>query len=212
MATSEITACGLIPVAVIDDATFVVDTANALMLGGINTIEITLRTEEGLKAIAIASEMCPDIIVGAGTVRSIEDCRQALRQGAKFVVSPGFDPDIVSYCVDRDIPVYPGCVTPSEIFMALKAGLHTVKFFPAHIYGGAEALRALQGPFPEIRFIPTGGIDPDSLSQYLLPNVIAVSGSWLCPRELINKKEFGMITSLCKKSVIRFGNQKQISI
>jgi 2-dehydro-3-deoxyphosphogluconate aldolase/(4S)-4-hydroxy-2-oxoglutarate aldolase len=127
----------LIPVVVMDDAERSPDTAKALAAGGVDIMEITLRTEAGLASIEKTAGACPDMVVGAGTVLDLEQCREALARGAQFIVSPGYDPDIVEYCLEHNTAVFPGCVTPTEITAALKAGLNTVKFFPANVYGGS---------------------------------------------------------------------------
>ena len=124
----------LIPVVVIDDAARAIDTARALLAGGIKVMEVTLRTEAGLKVIENAAKSCPDLLVGAGTVLSLEKCKEAVSRGASFIVSPGYDKEIVDHCLANKVPVFPGCVTPTEITAALKAGLEVVKFFPANVY------------------------------------------------------------------------------
>jgi len=192
---------GLVPVVVIDDAADAVHTANALKAGGVPVMEITLRTEAGLDAIAAASVKAPDVLVGAGTVLSLEHAQEAVARGAKFVVSPGFDRGIVLWCLEQGVAVFPGCVTPTEITMAVSLGLDTLKFFPANIYGGVKAIKALSGPFPDVRFVPTGGIDLSNLSDYRIPQVLAVGGGWLCPREDIREKRFNAITEICAESV-----------
>jgi 2-dehydro-3-deoxyphosphogluconate aldolase/(4S)-4-hydroxy-2-oxoglutarate aldolase len=197
----KIAQCYLIPVVVIDDANKAVDTAQALLAGGVNVMEITLRTEAGLKAIQNVNNVCPGIITGAGTVLSLDKCKEAVSRGASFIVSPGFDPEIVDYCLNNHIPVFPGCVTPTEISAAMKAGLDVVKFFPAQVYGGISAIKAISAPFSNIKFIPTGGVDNDNLSQYVIPQVFAVGGAWLCDRKHINNGDFKAITAACETAV-----------
>jgi len=191
----------LIPVVVIDDADKAGDTAKALIAGGVNVMEITLRTDAGLKAIENARQTCPDIIVGAGTVLSLDKCKEAISRGASFIVSPGFDPAIVEYCVKNNMPVYPGCVTPTEITAAINAGLDVVKFFPAQVYGGIAAIKAISAPFSDVKFIPTGGVDNGNLAQYVIPQVFAVGGGWLCDRKQINSGDFKAITTACETAV-----------
>ncbi|MDR2110361.1 MAG: bifunctional 4-hydroxy-2-oxoglutarate aldolase/2-dehydro-3-deoxy-phosphogluconate aldolase [Spirochaetaceae bacterium] len=191
----------LIPVVVIDDAARAVDTAKALLAGGVDIMEITLRTEAGLRAIEMVTRNCPDILVGGGTVLSPDKCREAVSRGAAFIVSPGFDPEIVEFCLKNKVAVYPGCVTPTEITAALKAGLETVKFFPANVYGGIQAIKALSGPFPQIKFIPTGGVDLGNLAEYMVPQVFAVGGGWLCDRKALNAGNYEAITRTCARSV-----------
>jgi 2-dehydro-3-deoxyphosphogluconate aldolase/(4S)-4-hydroxy-2-oxoglutarate aldolase len=192
---------GLVPVVVIDTVADAPGTAAALKAGGVDIMEITLRTDAGMDAIAAVSERNPEILVGAGTVFSLDNAKEAASRGAQFIVSPGFDADIVSWCVDNEVAVFPGCVTPTEITAALKFGLEVVKFFPANIYGGVNAIKALAGPFPNVRFIPTGGIGADNLSEFIIPQIMAVGGGWLCPRKAIQENDFAAITEACAKSV-----------
>jgi 2-dehydro-3-deoxyphosphogluconate aldolase/(4S)-4-hydroxy-2-oxoglutarate aldolase len=191
----------LIPVVVIDDADKTGDTARALSAGGVKVMEITLRTEAGLKAIENAAKSTADILVGAGTVLSLDKCKEAISRGASFIVSPGFDHEIVEYCQKNNVPVFPGCVTPTEITAAYKTGLEAVKFFPANVYGGAAAIKALSGPFPGIKFIPTGGVDNANLAEFVIPQVFAVGGGWLCDRKHINAGNFEAITAACEAAV-----------
>ena len=191
----------LVPVVVIDDAADAVPAANALKAGGVPIMEITLRTQAGLAAIEAVAKDVPDIIVGAGTVMSTEQAKDALSCGAKFVVSPGFDAGIVSFCLEKGVSVFPGCVTPTEIMAAVAMGLDILKFFPANVYGGIKAIKALSGPFPNVRFMPTGGADDSNLKDFLIPQVIAVGGGWLCPRNDIKEKRFEAITEICARSV-----------
>lgn len=141
------------------------------------------------------------MLVGAGTVVTLDQCKQALECGAKFIVSPGFDPEVVSWCVERNIPITPGCVTPTEIMAAMKLGLNVVKFFPAGVYGGLKAMKALSAPFGGIKFIPTGGVDAKNLKEYLeAPFVHAVGGSWPCPKKEIAAGNFDAVTALCREA------------
>jgi 2-dehydro-3-deoxyphosphogluconate aldolase/(4S)-4-hydroxy-2-oxoglutarate aldolase len=191
----------LVPVVVMDDAGRAADTAKALVAGGIRVMEITLRTEAGLESIERAAKACPDLLVGGGTVLSLEQCRQAILRGAAFIVSRGYDPEIVNYCKQNNIVILPGCVTPTEITTAIKAGLGIVKFFPANVYGGAGAIKALSGPFPQLKFVPTGGIDLSNLAEFIIPQVFAIGGGWLCDRKAINAGNYDEITSVCAQSL-----------
>ena len=191
----------LIPVVVMDDAAKTADTAQALLAGGIRVMEITLRTEAGLTAIENAQRYCPDLIVGAGTVISLDQCKEAVSRGAAFIVSPGYDDEIVAYCIKNNVAVFPGCVTPTEITSAIKVGIDVVKFFPAQVYGGVAAMQALAAPFQGIKFIPTGGVDNKNLAQYIIPQVFAIGGGWLCDRKLINAGDFTAITAACTAAV-----------
>ena len=161
-------------------------------------MEITFRTAAAAGSIKAVTENCPEMLVGAGTVITLDQCKQALECGAKVIVSPGFDPEVVSWCVERNIPITPGCVTPTEIMAAMKLGLNVVKFFPAGVYGGLKAMKALSAPFGGIKFIPTGGVDAKNLKEYLeAPFVHAVGGSWLCPKKEIAAGNFDAVTALC---------------
>lgn len=197
----RIYATGLVPVVVIDDAAAAVDTAKALLAGGVDLMEITMRTEAGLEAIRRVAQECPDMLVGAGTVLTMEQCKKAIEYGAKFIVSPGFNQEIVKYCIEQEIAICPGCVTPTEIDMAVREGLKVIKFFPADIYGGLKAIKTLRGPYGMVRFIPTGGVNLTNLAEFIDPAVYAIGGGWLCDKKLINSKGFDQITQICEKSV-----------
>lgn len=192
---------GLVPVVVIDDVDTAVDTANALLKGGVDVMEITMRTAAGMESIRLVSNSCPDMLVGAGTVLSMDQCKNAIKNGAKFIVSPGFDPQIVDYCNAHEIPICPGCVTPTEITAAINKGLKVVKFFPANVYGGIKAIKALSGPFADMSFIPTGGVGLANLAEFTNKPIFAIGGGWLCSREAINNGTFEEITDACEKSV-----------
>ena len=191
----------LVPVCVIDDAATAVPAARAMLQGGVDIMEITLRTSAGLDAIERVADGCPEILVGAGTVLSPEDCKKAVARGAQFIVSPGFDPIIVTYCIEQNVAVLPGCVTPTEITAARNAGLGAVKFFPASVYGGVRAIKALAAPFSGMKFVPTGGVDAKNLAEYLVPEVLAVGGGWLCDKEALHNGEYAKLTAVCAESV-----------
>ena len=193
--------CGVVPVVVLDDAKDAVPTAKALLACGVDVMEITFRTAAAADSIKAVAEGCPDMLVGAGTVVTLDQCKQALECGAKFIVAPGFDEEVVRWCVERSIPITPGCVTPTEIMAAMKLGLSVVKFFPAGVYGGLKAMKALSAPFSGVKFIPTGGVDAKNLKEYLeAPFVHAVGGSWLCPKKEIAAGNFDAITALCREA------------
>ena len=204
----KIRKCGVVPVATIDDSGKAADLARAMLRGGIDVIEVTFRTAAAADAIRAISESCPDMLVGAGTVLTMEQCRRALDCGAAFIVSPGFDPEIVGWCVENGVPVVPGCVTPTEITAAMRLGLEVVKFFPYDVMGGLAAMKTLSGPFPGIRFIPTSGINMDNVASFIrAPYVFAAGGSWSCPKDAIRSGDFARITALCaetRKRVLGF--------
>jgi 2-dehydro-3-deoxyphosphogluconate aldolase/(4S)-4-hydroxy-2-oxoglutarate aldolase len=199
--SERISNTGLVPVVVIDDASKAIATAVALSKGGVDVMEITMRTAAGMEAIKLVSEAVPDMLVGAGTVLTMDQCKNAIKNGAKFIVSPGYDPEIVDYCISENILICPGCVTPTEITAAIKNGLKVLKFFPANIYGGLKAIKALSGPFGGLKFIPTGGVDVSNLADFINPVIFAVGGGWLCSREDIQQDKFDAITEACSKSV-----------
>ena len=153
---------GIVPVVVIDHAGDALPTARALLDGGVDVMEITFRTDAAAGAIRAVSEGCPEMLVGAGTVITLAQCRQAVEAGARFIVAPGYDEEVVSWCVEKGVPILPGCVTPTEIMAAMKHGLTVLKFFPAGVYGGLSAMKALSGPFKGIKFVPTGGVGPQN--------------------------------------------------
>ena len=193
---------GIVPVVVIEDAQHVLPTADALIKGGIGVMEITLRTKAGLASIEKAAAERPDMLVGAGTVLTLEQCKVCVQAGAKFIVSPGFDYNLVKWCVDNGVAVTPGCVTPTEIMQALSLGVDVLKFFPANVYGGLPAMKALSGPFGSVKFIPTGGVNGDNIGEYAAaPFIHAVGGSWLCAKADIAAGNFDKITQLCKTAV-----------
>lgn len=194
---------GVVPVVVLKREEDALPTARALLAGGIDVMEITLRTDAALGAIGIIRDQCPQMLVGAGTVTHLEQGRRAVDAGASFIVSPGLDAALVSWCLENRIPVIPGCVTPTEIMEGMALGLTTFKFFPADVYGGLQAMKALSGPFGAIGFIPTGGVNGENLAQYLqAPFVHAVGGSWLCPASEIEKQNWKFIEEISRQAKI----------
>ena len=193
----------VIPVVVLDDVKCAIPTARAILSGGIDIMEITLRTSAGLASIQAVTAECPEMLVGAGTVLNLEQAKFVVEAGAKFVVSPGFDHEIVQWCVENGVTVVPGCITPTEIMAALKLGVDVVKFFPANIYGGLSAMKSLAAPFQDVRFIPTGGVNGQNISEYAAaPFVHTVGGSWVCPKADIAAGNYEKITALCREAVI----------
>ncbi len=188
----------VVPVVVLDKTEDAVPTANALLAGGVDVMEITFRTACAPDAIEAVAKACPDMLVGAGTILNLDQCKLAVEKGAKFIVSPGFDGEVVAWCVENGIAVCPGCVTPTEIMAALKLGLNVVKFFPANVYGGLNAMKNLSAPFGGVKFLPTGGVNTANIKEYFsAPFIHAVGGSWICPKADIAAGNFEKITQLC---------------
>jgi len=199
----EIGKIGIIPVIKIDDAEKAVPLSKALISGGIPCAEITFRTAQGEKAIAAINKEVPDILLGAGTVLTVDQVDRAIAAGAKFIVSPGFNPKVVSHCIEKGIPVTPGCSNPSDIEMALDMGLEVVKFFPAEQTGGLEYIKAIAAPYSSVSFIPTGGINAQNIGKYIAyEKVLACGGSWMVNTDLINSGNFEKITSLCREALM----------
>ncbi len=191
----------VVPVVVLDRAEDAVPTANAMVAGGVDVMEITFRTACAADAIEAVAKNCPDMLVGAGTVLNVDQAKLAVSKGAKFIVAPGFDAETVAWCVENGIAVCPGCVTPTEIMAAIKLGLKVVKFFPANVYGGLNAMKNLSAPFVGIKFIPTGGVNADNIRDYVsAPYIHAVGGSWVCPKPDIAAGNFEKITALCAQA------------
>ena len=190
-----------IPVVVIKDLSETDKILTALKNNNINCAEITFRTSCAAEAIAYAVANYPDMEIGAGPVINAAQCEAALAAGATFIVSPGLSPAVAEICNARGIPYYPGCVTPTEIMAALELGITTVKFFPANIYGGLAAMKTLSGPFPGVKFLPTGGISTANIKEYIdAPFIHAVGGSWVCPKAEIAAGNWDKITELCQEA------------
>ncbi len=201
----------IVPVVVIEDAADAIPTARALLAGGISFMEITMRTSCALDAIKQVKENVPEMTVGAGTVITPANARDAIAAGATFIVSPGFCGEVVDICIENDIPVVPGCVTPTEITAAINKGLSVVKFFPAGVYGGKKAIKELASVFRSVKFLPTGGVNQDNLNEYINePYITAVGGSWLCPAKLIAAHDFDEITRRANEAVMAV--RKEISL
>ena len=178
-----------IPVVVIKELSETDKILTALKNNGINCAEITFRTACAAEAIAYACKQYPDMSIGAGTVINAEQCNAALEAGAQFIVSPGLSVAVAKICNEKNIPYYPGCVTPTEIMQALELGITTVKFFPANVYGGLKALKALSAPFPQVKFIPTGGVDRSNIDEFLAFDKIAAIGGSFFVKEALDKME-----------------------
>lgn len=179
-----------IPVVVIKELSETDKILSALKLNGINCAEITFRTACAKEAIEYACKNYPEMSIGAGTVINVEQCEAALEAGAQFIVSPGLSVSVAEICKENNVPYYPGCVTPTEIMQALELGITTVKFFPANVYGGLKALKALSAPFPQIKFIPTGGVDRSNIDEFLaFDKIAAIGGSFFVKEALEKVKE-----------------------
>jgi 2-dehydro-3-deoxyphosphogluconate aldolase/(4S)-4-hydroxy-2-oxoglutarate aldolase len=188
---------GIIPVVVLNDAKNAEPLGKALMEGGLPAAEVTFRTEAAEESIRIMAEKFPDMLVGAGTVLTIEQVDRAVAAGAKFIVSPGFDADIVKYCLEKDIPVCPGIQTPTELIQAVKLGLDHVKFFPAENAGGLSMINAVGAAFPKVKFMPTGGINASNVVEYLKSSkIFCCGGSWMVKGALIDAGDFNKIKEL----------------
>jgi len=206
----EIEKAGLIPVVTIDKPEYAEKLADSLIKGGIRAVEITFRTTDGQKGldriaecIRVVRESHPDMLVGAGTVINAALAQKAAAAGAGFIVSPGFNPETVDYCISESLPVYPGVNSASQIEAALAKGLTTLKFFPAEASGGVRTLNALGGPFPGVNFMATGGISEQNIGEYMkCRNIISVGGSWMVKEPLIAEERWDEITALSKKAVV----------
>lgn len=193
---------GVVPVVVINNVEDALPLAEALCKGGLKCAEVTFRTEAAEGAIKAMTDAYPDMLVGAGTVLTTEQVDRAIKAGAKFIVSPGFDPEIVDYCLENDIVVVPGCMTPSEVAQGVKRGLEVLKFFPAENAGGIGMLKAMSAPYTSVKFMPTGGISAKNLADYLtFSKIVCCGGSWMVKADLINNKEYDKITELTKEAV-----------
>lgn len=193
---------GILPVVVINDAKQAEDLASAVIEGGLNCLEITFRTEAAPKAIRRIKNKYPNLVIGAGTVLNEEQLNLALSVGADFIVSPAVNTELIAYCVQHDITIYPGCSTPTDIANSLNLGLKTLKFYPCELSGGLKALKSFAATYPDVKFIPTGGINANNVADYLAAsNVVACGGSWLVPTDLIDKQDFSQITTLVKEAI-----------
>ena len=191
LSVEQVSACGVVPVVVLEDAEQAVPAAKALLRGGITAMEITFRTAAAKASIAKVAAGVPEMTVGAGTVINVDQLRDAVEAGAKFIVCPGSDPELIRAAQALDVAIIPGVVTPSEIMLGLKLGIRVFKFFPAESYGGLKTIKALSGPFPQIRFIPTGGINQANAAEYFKsPKIQAVGGSWMVTKDMIAAGDF----------------------
>lgn len=198
----QIQKLGIVPVVVLDDAKDAEPLGKALCEGGLPCAEVTFRTAAAEESIRIMAEKFPEMLVGAGTVLTTEQVDRAVAAGAKFIVSPGLNPRVVKYCVDKGIPVTPGTSNPSDVEAALELGLKVVKFFPAEACGGLNMIKAMAAPYTEVKFMPTGGINPENVKEYLaFDRIIACGGSWMVKGDLIKAGNFEKIKELVAEAV-----------
>lgn len=192
----------VVPLVQADDPVIAVKVSRALAAGGLKVAEVVFRTDRALECLQAVADDVPEMIAGAGTVLSAEQANDALNHGAKFIVSPGLDDGVVGVAKDRGVPIYPGTMTPSEVQHAFNLGLDTVKFFPASIAGGVPALKALASVFRTMKFMPTGGVSPGNLADFLaVPAVLACGGSWLTPADAIASGNFDIVTRLAAEAL-----------
>ena len=192
----------LVPVIVIDDPKSAPALGRALAEGGLPCAEVTLRTPAAREALTRLTSECPEVLAGAGTVLTPSQAREALDAGAKFIVAPGFNPSVVDYCLENDVPVFPGVATPSEIEAAMTRDLTVLKFFPAEPLGGVSYLKAISAPYGALEFMPTGGISIQNVGAYLaFPKVVACGGSWMAPSDWIAAGEFARIAEEVRNAV-----------
>lgn len=192
---------GIVPVVVLNEVKDAVPLAQSLINGGLPCAEVTFRTEAAQQSIAEISKNFPQMFVGAGTVLTTEQVDRAVDAGAKFIVSPGFNPKVVEYCIKKGYPVTPGIMTPTELEMALEFGLDVVKFFPAENAGGLKMIKAMAAPYTKMKFMPTGGINPQNVREYLqCDKILACGGSWMVKGDLINSGNFAEIEKLTKEA------------
>lgn len=195
-------AIGIVPVVRIDDVKDALPLAKALCEGGLPCAEVTFRTAQAEESIRLMSQAYPDMLVGAGTVINTDQVDRAVAAGAKFIVSPGLNPKVVKYCLEKGVPVTPGTANASDIEAAIELGLDVVKFFPAEVNGGLKAIKALAAPYVNVKFMPTGGINAKNLNEYLaFPKIIACGGSWMVDPEMISAGDFEGITRIVREAV-----------
>ena len=204
---------GIIPVVVLDDAKDAEPLAKALIEGGLPCAEVTFRTAAAEEVIRKMATAYPDLFVGAGTVLTPEQVDEAMEAGAKFIVSPGLNPRVVKYCIEKNIPILPGCATPSEVEQAIELGLKAVKFFPAEAAGGLNMIKSMSAPYGNIKFMPTGGINEENMLAYLsFDKIIACGGSFMVKDSLIEAGKFDEITALTRSAVFKMLGFKMVHV
>lgn len=194
----------IVPVVVIENENAALGLAEALLAGGVKVIEITLRNRFGIDAIELIKQRFPEMLVLAGTVKNGSEMRDVVNAGGEGIISPGLTPELLQTAQELNIPYLPGIATASDILLAMQYGLSECKLFPATVVGGLDALKAYAGPFPEMRFCPTGGVGPENYQDFLaLPNVMCVGGSWLAPSQAVRDGDWERITQLCKQATAK---------
>ncbi len=200
--SNRLAAAPVVPLIGENDAARAVATANALAAGGLSVIEVVMRSDDAQKGMEAILAQTEGLIVGAGTVLTLDQCKSVLDSGAQFIVSPGLVDEIVEYCLAQGVPIYPGTMTAGEVQRAYALGLREVKFFPASLAGGVPMLKALSSVFREMRFMPTGGVSAGNLAEFLaLPSVLACGGSWLTPKDAVEAGDYDQITTLASEAV-----------
>jgi len=193
---------GIVPVIKLEKPEDAIPLGKALVDGGLLAAEVTFRTKAAPEAIALLKKLYPSLLTGAGTVTTIEQAEAAIASGAAFVVTPGFNPRIVDFCIAKGMPIMPGVNSPSQVEQGLERGLDVLKFFPAEASGGVKMLKALHGPYAEVQFVPTGGVDASNVATYLeLPYILAIGGSWMVKEDMIAAGKFTEIADLCREAV-----------
>lgn len=195
---------GILPVVVLDKTEDALPLAKALINGGLPAAEVTFRTRCAKECIELMSKTYPEMLVGAGTILSVEQAKEAIEAGAKFIISPGFDEDVVKYCIEHNVPVTPGTCTPSDVQKCYKLGLEVVKFFPAEAAGGLNMIKSIAAPYTNMKFIPTGGINLNNMKDYLSFNkILAIGGTWMVKSDLVNSKQFNKIEEITRDAVLK---------
>jgi 2-dehydro-3-deoxyphosphogluconate aldolase / (4S)-4-hydroxy-2-oxoglutarate aldolase len=193
---------GIVPVIKLEKPADALPLGKALIEGGLMIAEVTFRTGAAPEAIALLKKQFPTLLTGAGTVTTIAQAEAAIASGASFVVTPGFNPRIVDFCIEKGMPIVPGVNSPSQVEFGLERGLTLLKFFPAEVSGGVKMLKALHGPYSEVSFVPTGGVDTSNIASYLeLPYVAAIGGSWMVKEDKIAAGKYAEISALCREAV-----------
>ena len=207
----KIQSLGIVPVVVLENTEDAVPLSDVLCKAGVPCAEVTFRTEAAKESIRLMKQAHPDMLVGAGTVLTKEQVDEAVEAGAAFIVSPGFDPEIVDYCIEKKIPVFPGCVTASEVAQAVKRKLKVVKFFPAEDFGGVKTIKALSAPYTQVKFMPTGGIHAGNIGEYLkCGSILACGGSWMVKGDLIRERNFEKIEALTREAAALVSEYRKV--